>query len=381
MSPTTIDVNLTWLAPGRVGGSEEYLVRQLTGLFAAGVANDLEIRMFCQPTFPASHPELCGRVEVMTTPYRRDSRPLRIVAENSWLAAHTRGAHVVHHGGGTAPMIGPRSTLLTVHDLQYLEFPHYFSRARRSYLERLMPGSVRRARLIGVPSEFVRGTVIDAFDVAPDRVMVIPHGVPMVERPDDEAIVKARDRYGVGSDYVAIPAITHPHKGHRVLVDMLAATAAKDHPLRNLALVVIGGEGAAEAAFRQAVVAAGMTNRVVRTGRVPAADRDALVAGAVAVVFPSEYEGFGAPLVEAMDLGVPVVGSNHPAVTEVCGDAAVIVAERTGEAWARAIDEAVARSAELVAAGHLRRAAFTLARSGTALAAAYRSVAAESGPA
>ncbi len=60
-------------------------------------------------------------------------------------------------------MVGRRSILLTVHDLQYLQFPQYFSRARREYLRRIMPGSVNRAELVGVPSEFVRGTVIDAF--------------------------------------------------------------------------------------------------------------------------------------------------------------------------------------------------------------------------
>jgi glycosyltransferase involved in cell wall biosynthesis len=92
-------------------------------------------------------------------------------------------------------------------------------------------------------------------------------------------------------------------------------------------------------------------------------------------VFPSEYEGFGAPLVEAMLLGTPVVCADHPAMREVVGDAGVIVSERSGEAWAAGLRAAIAAADALTAAGHERAAAFTLERSGEALAAAYRTVA------
>lgn len=378
MTTTRIDVNLTWLAPGRVGGSEEYLSRQLLGLFECGQADDFAVRVFCQPSFPEAHPEFNGRLEFVSTPFHRDVRGARIAAENSWLARQTRRADVVHHGGGTAPTVGRRSILLTVHDLQYLQFPQYFSRARRQYLRRIMPGSVKRAELIGVPSEFVRGTVIDAFDVDHDRVVVIPHGVPRLERPTSDEITAAQAMYGIRGDYVVYPAITHPHKGHQVLVGLLEATEASTHALSGVGLVVIGAEGSAELTFRDAVESAGVSHRVVRTGRVPTAHRDALVAGARALVFPSEYEGFGAPLVEAMDLGVPVVASDHPAVTEVCGLAATIVNTRTGEAWAEAVGATFDRADDLIRAGHQRREVFTLERSGSALAAAYRQVASRS---
>lgn len=370
-----IDVNLTWLAPGRVGGSEEYLCRQLAGLFTAGAADDLSVRLFCQPSFPLAHPEFDGRAEIITLPIDRDLRGARIAAENSWLARRTRVADVVHHGGGTAPVVGSRAILLTVHDLQYLQFPHNFSRARREYLTRFMPGSVKRAVLVGVPSEFVRGTVIDAFGVDGKRVIVIPHGVPRLDRPGVDVISAVQTRYGIRGDYVVYPAITHPHKGHSVLVELLAAIATPSHSLGGLKLVVVGGEGSAENSFRAAVSSADVSASVVRTGRIPADHRDALVAGARALVFPSEYEGFGAPLVEAMDLGVPVVASDHPAVVEVCGDAAAIVTTRSGDAWADAVVTALTRADELIAAGHARREAFTLERSGAALAAAYRCVA------
>ncbi len=114
---------------------------------------------------------------------------------------------------------------------------------------------------------------------------------------------------------------------------------------------------------------------MVRPGRVADAERDALIAGADALVFPSEYEGFGAPLVEAMVLGTPIVCSAQAAVREVVGAAAVVVegnaGEPAGEAWAAAVDRARSSRAELVAAGRVRRQLFTIATSGAALSAVY----------
>ena len=361
-----VGVNLTWIAPGRVGGSEEYLSRQLLGLPEAG---GLDVSLFCTPTFSDAHPELTRRFRIVETPFDRDNRALRIALEHSWLPAQTRELDVVHHGGGTMPLIGKRPAVLTVHDLQYLEFPEYFSDSRRRYLDRMMTASVGRAAVIATPTEFVRQTVLDAFGPDPDCVVVVPHGVPTIERPVDEAIADIRSRYGVGDrDYVVYPAITHPHKGHRVLVDMIPFLPD------DLALVLVGGAGPAETALLGAIAELDVADRVVRTGRVPAADRDGLVAGATALVFPSQYEGFGAPLIEAMELGVPVVGSDTPAVREVVADAAVIVdggQSEPGAAWGAAVADARRRRDELVRLGRERRQSFTLDVSGRALAAAY----------
>lgn len=361
--PIEVAVNLLWVAPGRVGGSEQYLERQLLGL----TAPDVHATVHCTRRFVEAHPELAERHVVAVAPGGQDWRGGRIAAEHTWLALQTRRADVVHHGGGTTPLWGRRPIVLTVHDLQYLTFPHYFSRARRAYLDAMMPRSARRAAVVAVPSAYVRGTVIDAFGVDPDRVVVVPHGVPAVfdSTPDDLAAV--RRRAGLADrPYVVYPAITHPHKGHRVLVEML------DHLDTEVQLVLLGGEGAAEPELRAAVAESAQHERVHRLGRVPDLQRDALLAHAEALVFPSEYEGFGAPLVEAMALGTPIVCSTAAAVTEVAGDAAVVVAARTGEAWAEGVSLARAQRQELVARGRARRAEYTPASSGTALADAYR---------
>ena len=130
MTGTALDVavNLLWLAPGRVGGSEQYLVRQLAGLPAgSGIA----LRLMVQRPFVTAHPALSSRWPVEVWPLDKDWRGARIVAEHTWLAARTRSADVVHHGGGTVPIAAPRPIVLTIHDLQYLAHPQYFSRARR----------------------------------------------------------------------------------------------------------------------------------------------------------------------------------------------------------------------------------------------------------
>jgi alpha-1,3-rhamnosyl/mannosyltransferase len=366
-----VAVNLTWLAPGRVGGSEQYLTRQLAGLPHDSGA---EPELYVQRTFATAHPGLAERYTTVSMPFPRDWRAVRIAAEHSWLPVRARDVDIVHHGGGTVPFTGSHPVLLTVHDLQYRQFPHYFSAARLAYLRRMMPRSARRATVIATPSAYVRGTVIDAFGADPERVVVVTHGVPPHPAPDSEYRRAVTDRHGLADrPFVVYPAITHPHKGHRLLIDMLGHL---DGDLDgDLALVLLGGEGAAERDLQAAIDAAGVGHRVIRPGRVSDTERDALVAAAAALVFPSEYEGFGAPLVEAMMLGTPVVCGDHPAMLEVVGDAGVIVTERSGEAWASAVQAAVAAADALSVAGRNRAAAFTLERSGEALAAAYRTVA------
>lgn len=363
-----VAVNLTWLTPGRVGGSEEYLTRQLLGVDASA----FEVDLYAERSFGPAHPDLVDRFGFRPMPVA-GNRATRILLEHTWLAMQARGADAIHHGGGTMPVaVGPpgAASVLTVHDLQYLRHPEYFSAARRRYLAAMVPRSVRRADVVTVPSTFVRDHLCEVFDVDVDRVVVVPHGVPPVAVPGPERIAAARARYGVHTrPYVVYPAITHPHKGHSLLVRML------DHLDDDTMLVLIGGSGSAEAALASVIAASSQRERVVRPGRVPHADRDALLADADALLFPSEFEGFGAPVVEAMALDTPVVCSSADALVEVVGDAGVVVDEPDGAAWARAVDEVRRTRTELVVRGRRRRERFTIEASGAAIASAYRKAA------
>ena len=366
-----VAVNLLWCVPGVVGGSEEYLARQLDGLAEIDPSRErVEPTLFTLPTYPVAHPELVAARPTMTAPVRGRRRPVRVLAEHTWLAARTRRFDLVHHGGGTTPLVGRRPVVLTIHDLQYLDHPEYISAPKLRYLRAVVPRSVRRATVIAVPTEFVRGTVSAAFGTSPDRIVVVPHGVPApVARSADPAELRRRYRLGDGPVLV-YPAITHPHKNHRLLLH----TMARHWTDPDVRLVLLGGRGAADDEVDAMIDRLDLRRRVVRPGRVPEADRDGLVSLAEALVFPSAYEGFGAPVIEAMRLGTPVVCGDHPALREVVGDAALVLPDEP-EAWATAIDEVGRRREQLIAAGSARAARFTPATSAAALVQAYEQAA------
>jgi alpha-1,3-rhamnosyl/mannosyltransferase len=361
-----VAVNLLWLRPGAVGGSEEYLTRQLVGLAEHGVST----RVFAPKGFAAVHPEVAATHEVVEGPHDSSSRGRRIATESTWLYRRTRDASLVHHGGGTLPTRRRQPTVLTIHDLQYRRFPEYFSTLRRSYLHAMMPRSARGATLIAVPTLYVRETVVDAYGVDPSRVVVVPHGVDeSLNRhctPEDE--LRARFDLGEGP-IVVYPAVTHPHKGHRFIVDV----ADRHWSHLGVRLVLMGGAGAAHAEVTARLADPRVARTVVHVGRVSDADRNGLVRMAQALAFPSEYEGFGAPVIEAMQLGTPVVVSDHAALPEVVGDAGIVLALQE-DLWAGLPDLVRARRTELVQRGveHVRR--YSIDASGAALAAAYRMV-------
>lgn len=360
-----VGVNLLWCRPGQVGGSEEYLARQLVGL--AAVAPEITARLLVPPAFGEAHPELDERFELTTGSTATQRRSVRVLAEAVSLANVFAGVDLIHHAGGTMPPRQRTNTLLTIHDVQYLRFPEYFSTPRRTYLRLRLPPSARAATAIAVPSEFVRRTVVEAYGVDADRVVVVPHGYDPPKRESIVAEDDLRRRYGLGDRRVLVyPAITHPHKGHRFLLDVFAGPWSDP----DLVLVLLGGKGAADDHVTKTIGDLGVAERVLRPGRIPAADRDGIIALADALVFPSEYEGFGAPALEAMALGTPVICSDRAALPEVAGDAAV-VAPLTVDAWAGALDAVAADRRHLIERGRWRAQQFTTAVSGAALAAAY----------
>ena len=359
----TVDVavNLLWCVPGDVGGSEEYLVRQLLGL--TEVATHWRPVLFAPDGFAAAHPDLAAACEIREAAIDGASRPRRIAAEATWLRRQLRDAVLRHHGGGTAPAGAERPYLLTIHDLQYRTFPEHFSRLKRVYLDRTMPRAAGGAAAVAVPTEFVRTTVVDAYGLDPQRVVVVPHGFEPALLTDVTPADELRARYALdGGPVLVYPAVTNTHKNHSFLLDLMRERWT-DPDLR---LVLIGGEGSAEP-----TVSACTDLRVCRLGRVPPADRNGLVAMADALVFPSRYEGFGAPLIEAMALGTPILAADTACIPEVVGEAGVVV-PLDADAWDDGLATARRRRDELVAAGHRRVEQFTAARSGAALDVAYR---------
>lgn len=374
--PLHIGVNLLWCLPGAVGGSEQYLVRQLAGLLEVATDHEsppVRLTLFATRAFREAHAGTLVGGTFVDAPHDGHRRAVRVWDENTWLASHTAGMHLVHHGGGTAPRRARRPFVLTIHDLQYRTFPQYFSTIKRRYLDAVVPGSARRAAAVAVPSDFVRHSVVSELHIPVARVHVVPHGYEpalLVERTSEHEL---RQRYALGSDRVLVyPAMTAPHKRHAFLVDLMRHHWT-DADLR---LVLIGGAGLADQQVRAAIAESdtNVRDRIVQLGRVSDADRNGLLTLAEAMVFPSEYEGFGAPLIEAMALGTPVVCSDATCLPDVSGGAAVVRPLRL-ESWSTALAEVADRRAQLVAAGHARAQQFTARQSGRALLAVYRRVA------
>ena len=375
-----VGVNLLWCLPGAVGGSEQYLVRQLLGVREA--RPDIDLTLYAPAAFVEYYAQRFADCTLVTAPAGAERRSRRVLHEHTWLRSQTAGLDVVHHGGGTAPRNARRPYVLTIHDLQYRTFPQYFSATKRRYLDAMIPSSARRAARVAVPSAYVRTSVVEHLGIAPERVMVVPHGFesgpvqPDPGQPDlGQPVTPAdelRRRFALGDSRVLVyPAMTAPHKNHRFLVEMLA----RHWTDADLRLVLIGGSGLAADDLDAAIAAAGpqVAERIVRPGRVSDADRNGLIAMAEALVFPSSYEGFGAPLIEAMALGAPIVCSDATCLPEVAGDAALVL-PLEHEAWAGALDTVANRRAELVAAGRARATEFTVRRSGEAIASVYDEV-------
>lgn len=369
MSHPTVGINLLWLVPGEVGGSEESTLASVRAL-AARTDLDLDLRLFVLEPLLAAHPDVAGALRTEVLPISGRARWARIAAEASWLAARTRGLDLVHHAGGTAPPLRGAPYVLTLHDLQPLERRATHGALKRAYLGAAIPPSVRRARLTAVPSEFVRRSVLARFGTDPDRVVVVPHGVGALEQPTPADVVAAR--YRLDGPVVLYPAITYPHKNHAVLVDAFARVAAT-HP--DALLVLPGGRGSEEDRLRDQIDGLGLRDRVRRTGRISAADVAGLYAAAAVVAVPSRYEGFGLPAVEAMAYGAPVVASDATALPEVVGEAGLLVAPDDVAAWADAIGgllDAPAERERLRAVGRARAGRYTWSANAAALADLYR---------
>jgi glycosyltransferase involved in cell wall biosynthesis len=364
-----VGVNLLWLVPGVVGGSEESTLASLRAIRDLA-PEDLELHLFVLEPFARAHPDVAAAFATSVMPLSGRSKAARVSGEASWLARRTRALELVHHAGGTAPPVRSVPYVLTIHDLQPLERRATHGRLKRAYLGAVVPRSVRAARRVAVPSEFVRRTVLTRVDVDPERVVVIPHGIDTSAAPSP--VDEVAGRYGIDGPVVLYPAITYPHKNHALLVDAFALVL-QGHP--DALLVLTGGRGACEVALERQITRLGLSSRVRRTGRIPAADVAALYQLATVVAVPSRYEGFGLPAVEAMAHARPLVAAATSALPEVVGDAGILVDPDDVEGWARAIssllDDADER-ARMAEAGRIRAGEFTWEANAAALLDLYR---------
>lgn len=236
--------------------------------------------------------------------------------------------------------------VLTVHDLAILRYPETFPRWHRLYGQTLLRRTLHAADAIVAVSELTKDEVVALAEVPPERIRVVPNGVDEVFAPDAPA---------AEGDYVLAVATLEPRKNLGRAVE-----AAK---LAGVELRVVGARGWGDVDVPGWV------------GEIPDAELAALYRGARCVLYPSLYEGFGLPVLEAMACGTPVVTSRGTAMEEVAGGAAVLADPLDASALAEGIAEADRRRAELVPLGLERARAFTWGRSADAVEALWRELA------
>ena len=211
----------------------------------------------------------------------------------------------------------------TVYDLQHLEYPSFFTASERANRDAFFRRVTRAANLVVCISEFTRREVLERLQLAPERVRAIPIAIhSRLVPPSAGAIAEMRARLGIGdAPYAFYPANGWPHKNHRLLLVGFAQVVA-ERPELPLNLVLAGNLLDLGRELQMAVAQMGLAGRVHIVGFVSDEDLAALWRGAFCLLFPSLYEGFGVPLLEAMQFGTPIVCSDVPSLSQVAGDAA-----------------------------------------------------------
>jgi glycosyltransferase involved in cell wall biosynthesis len=364
-----VGLNLLYLVPGETGGLETYARRLIPALAAAG--SDLDLVAFVnQETFDSLPRELDETpIEVVLVQTEGRSRLRRVLAEQMVLPRRARSHRLdlLHSLGSTAPARLDMTSVVTVNDVIYALHPEAHTRAMRAGLRILVPLGARRAdRLIAI-SESAAREVADVLSIEQDRIDV----VHLAGRPVGPATSESelRRRFGLGDAPVVLSvSARRPHKN---LPSLLRAFAR----LEPRAVLVLPGystpfENDLTALARELDI----EDRVRFLGWVSEADLEGLYSAAACFVFPSLAEGFGLPVLEAMERGVPVACSNASSLPEIAGDAARYFDPLQVDEIAGAMNELLTdrgKAEQLARAGTKRAATFSWERAARETIASY----------
>ena len=345
-----IGIALLTLVPGELGGSES-----ATGGLLHALADDgtLPYRVYLPPVAP-------GAAEGLPSELVPEYRPAHTIPERllamSWAAARPgplrrrlAAADVVHYPLTIRIPTITTPSVITLHDLQHLDLPMLFSRGERAFRAAFWHRSVRSAQLIVTPSAFVRDRAVALLGIDGARIRVIPHGIDHARfSPSGEN----------REPFLLYPARRWPHKNHERLFDAFALLR-RERP--ELQLVLTGGGHSG-----------GAPQGVDVRGHVSLDELVSLYRRASALVFPSLYEGFGQPVLEAMACGCPVACSAIPALAEVAGDAARTFAPGDPESISAAVSDVLAEPGRYRERGLEHAGQFTWKRAASQYESVYR---------
>jgi glycosyltransferase involved in cell wall biosynthesis len=369
---------LSGLAGYRSAGIHGYIAELLRRLPAADAG--LRYTAFTSQT---SAPQIRA-LPVRSTRWSTARPWMRIVWEQLFqpLAARQARLDLLHGLAFVSPLAQPCPTVVTVHDLSFALFPDLFRGANATYLRLFTRISCQRAaRLIAV-SENTRADVIRLYGVSGQRVEAIPHGVDAQFHPRlPGEVAEFRRAHALPDHFILFVGTLEPRKNLIKLIEAfsnlkrLRCAPAQVSPISNLKLVLVGGKGWYYGPIFAAVERLNLKECVIFAGYVPADELPLWYGAARVFAFPSRYEGFGMPVLEAMACGTPVVTSTASSLPEVVGDAALTVSPDDVDALTDALHRALADTGwreQARAKGLARAAKFTWESTARLTAAVYR---------
>ncbi|MDP2709987.1 MAG: glycosyltransferase family 1 protein [Solirubrobacteraceae bacterium] len=366
-----VGLNLVFLVPGEQGGMEIYARELLRALPAE--RPDLRLTAFVNREARAAGGEWDEFTDVIEVPVFARSRVQWVRGEQQLLPGLARraGVDLLHSLASTAPTRGRFRRVVTIHDLMYRVVPEAHFGVLGLGMRVLIPAAAHRSHRVIVDSQCTRADVRRYLHVPERKLDVVALGLGATPAGDPEPAAVLRERHALGSRRVALSvSAKRPHKNLMRLLEAIAAIAPERRPV----LVIPGYPTPHERELRARAEQLGVRDDLRMLDWVSGPELEGLYALADVFVFPSLYEGFGLPVLEAMRRGVPVACSDRSSLPEVAGDAALLFDPEDVSAIARAIERVLGDPAQaqvLRAAGVARAQRFTWAATARATAASY----------
>jgi glycosyltransferase involved in cell wall biosynthesis len=339
-----------------LGGNESYATNLIEALAEIDTANHYTLyvtRREAVERFSNRWPNFVVRATLPHTPLVRI--PLTLSAELR------KNPVDVLHVQFTAPPFSPCPVVVSIHDLSFEHLPQTFKRRSRTQLRMTVRRSARKAAQVVALSEHARSDIITTYGLRPEKLNVIPLAAPSYFGPVEDAaeLQRVRQIYGIEPNYILTVGSIQPRKN---LSRLIAAYSSLRHAQREVKLpqlVLVGKCAWLYDETLRTIKELEVSNSVVLTGYVPEANLPALYSGALCFVYPSYFEGFGLPPLEAMKCGAPVIVSNKTSLPEVVGQAAILVDPFDISDIASAIEKVISNSN---LRSHLRVKGFERAR-------------------
>jgi glycosyltransferase involved in cell wall biosynthesis len=334
MHKLKIGLNLLYLRPGKVGGSETYVRSILKELIEF---DTLKIELYgtreTTETFEGNK-----NLKLVTVSEQSFSQVRRLWDENTKLTKWARKVDVLWSPANFIAPFLPSGIpqVATIHDLQHLWYPQNFSMLQNWVREILFRLTFWKAAAWIAISDFTRRDILYRYRLTPENSHSVLHGADFPQKPTEAEIRKVLEKYKLQSPFFLYPATLAPHKGHEFLIDCMEKVMNRLGD-RAPKLIFTGQQVGQWETLQTQIKKLGLERHVNHFGYLPRNEVTSLMTAARALVFGSRFEGFGLPLLEAMSLGTPVLAARNTAITEVAGKGAWLIENEDSKAWTDAM--------------------------------------------